>query len=275
MSANSRMAWYHATEEPEMQETQSVSPYQRRPALARWLAVLVLLLTLTVGLRMTIFNATYTAGVVSRSTTGEKVINQLNDELQSYGISGSPITTSLAQPYLAMGVAQLYGQTPTTSVDDTDLSSAVSSQAVTMGTTASNRVISRIAKQAGKLAKTAFGTPAMKQAAIKIQFAQKVNLWVMIATLLLLVVTFFYALSVHHVFASLGPGLTLGGLLTTIAGAVSYVGLPLVVTSSSQTVAALLTTIGHNGLAVIIFMGIAEIIVGLVVLLGHRTFRNA
>ncbi len=133
MSANSRMARYHATEEPEIQETQSVSPYQRRPALARWLAVLVLLLTLTVGLRMTVFNATYTAGVVSRSTTGEKVINQLNDELQSYGISGSPITTSLAQPYLAMGVAQLYGQTPTTSVDDADLSSAVSSQAVTMG----------------------------------------------------------------------------------------------------------------------------------------------
>ncbi|MCF7523429.1 hypothetical protein L3X07_09560 [Levilactobacillus brevis] len=90
-----------------------------------------------------------------------------------------------------------------------------------------------------------------------------------------LIVTFFYALSVHHVFASLGPGLTLGGTLTTIAGAVSYVGLPLVVTSSSQTVAALLTTIGHNGLAVIIFMGIAEMIVGLVVLLGHRTFRNA
>ncbi|MCF7523428.1 hypothetical protein L3X07_09555 [Levilactobacillus brevis] len=53
-----------------------------------------------------------------------------------------------------------------------------------MGTTASNRVISRIAKQAEKLAKAAFGTPAMKQAAIKVQFAQKVNLWVMIATLL-------------------------------------------------------------------------------------------
>ncbi|MCT3569368.1 hypothetical protein EFS18_06015, partial [Levilactobacillus brevis] len=86
VSANSRMARYHATEEPEIQETQSASSYQRRPALARWLALLILLLTLTLGLKITVFNATYTAGVVSRSTTGEMVINQLNDELQSYGI---------------------------------------------------------------------------------------------------------------------------------------------------------------------------------------------
>ncbi|AYM03500.1 hypothetical protein [Levilactobacillus yiduensis] len=274
MSQNSRMARYHANEEPEPQQ-QPASPtaYQRRPALARWVAFLLLLLTVTVGLRLTVFNANYTAGVVSRSSYGEKVINHLNDDLENLGISGAPITSGVAQPYLAVGVAQLYGETAT-AVGTTDLSAAVSSQAQALGVTASSKLLSQVSQEAQKRAKAAFNTPAMQQAAIQIQRAKKLNFWAMLAAVLLLIVTFFYALSVHHVFGSLGPGLALGGLLTVLVGVGGYFLLPFVLTGTSQMVNNLLTAIGRSGLGVIMFAGAAEIIIGGLVLLGHRTFRR-
>ncbi|TGD19289.1 hypothetical protein [Levilactobacillus suantsaiihabitans] len=276
MSENSRMARYHANEEPAPQQ-QSAPPatgYQRRPALARWVAFLILLLTVTVGLRVTVFNATYTAGVVSRSSFGEKIINRLNDDLQNLGVAGAPITSSIAQPYLAVGVAQLYGDTTSASVDTSELTTAVSSQAQAMGVTASSKLIASMATTAQKRAKAAFNTSAMSQAAVQVQRARKLNFWVMLAALMLMVVTFFYALSVRHVFASLGPGLALGGLLTGLVGLAGYFGLPLVLSGNSQAVNQLLTTIGRSGLGVVMFAGVAEVVVGLLVLLGHHTFRQ-
>lgn len=226
------------------------------------------------GLRLTVFNANYTAGVVSRSSYGEKVINRLNDDLENLGISGAPITSGVAQPYLAIGVAELYGDTTTTTVDGTDLSAAVSSQAQAMGVTASSKLLRQIGQEAQKRVKAAFNTTAMQQAAIQVQRAKKLNFWLMLAAVMLLVVTFFYALSVHHVFASLGPGLALGGLLSGLVGLGGYFFLPFVLTGTSQTVNNLLTAIGRSGLGVIMFAGAAEIIVGGLVLLGHRTFRR-
>lgn len=275
MSENSRMARYHSEEEPEPQQpVAQPSGYHRRPALARWVAFLVLLLTVSAGLKLTVFNATYTAGVVSRSTVGEKILNHVNDDLQNLGVSGAPITSSMIQPYLEVGVDQLYGKTDTETIDTSELATAISSQATTMGVTATSGMTTSIAKQAKKRTQAAFSTTAMSQAATKVQMAQKIDLWVLIGTGLLLIVTFFYALGVHHVFGSLGPGLALGGLLTALIGTGSYLLLPSVITSTSQKVANMLTTIGHSGLGVVIFAGVAEVVIGLVVLLGHRTFRN-
>ncbi|WP_125583851.1 hypothetical protein [Levilactobacillus cerevisiae] len=279
MSENSRMARYHSDEEPEPQQQQQAAPqpagtYQRRPALARWVAFLILLLTVSAGLKLTVFNATYTAGVVSRSTAGEKIINHVNDDLQNLGVSGAPVTASIMQPYLEVGVAQLYGQTADVTVDTTELATAISTQAQTMGVTATSGMTTAIAKQAKKRAKAAFNTTAMSQAAVQVQRAQKIDFWVLLATVLLLIVTFFYAMSVHHIFASLGAGLTLGGLLTGAVGIGGYFLLPYLITSTSRLTANLLTTIGRSGLGVVIFAGVAEIVVGLVVMLGHRTFRK-
>ncbi|GEO70792.1 hypothetical protein [Levilactobacillus acidifarinae] len=274
MSAESRMARYHFADEEPPQQQPELTTYQRRPALARWGAFLVLLLTITVGLKLTVFNATYTAGVVSRSTVGEKVINRLNNDLSDLGVTGSPVTTSVIQPYLAQGITQLYGQS-TTTVDSTELTNAISAQASSAGVTASSALTTQVAKQAQKLVTQAFQTSAMQVAAARLQRARQLNFYILVATLLLLVVTAIYALSVHHFLGSLGPSLALGGVLTIVVGLVSWLGLPLVVTSTTGSVTALLTSIGHSSLGVIMFVGGAELILGLLVLLGHRTFRRS
>lgn len=276
MSDNSRMARYHSADQPAPQQPPkgSQSTYQRRPALARWVAILVLLLTLTLGLKITVFNANYTAGVVSRSTTGQKVINQLNNELESIGISGNPVTSGIAQPYLAQGVAQLYGESATTTVDSTALANAMSAQAQTVGVTVTSTMTAAIAKEARQAAKAAFTTPAMTQASAKIQKLKRLNFLILMGSLLLALVTAIYAFSVHHVMASLGPGMTLGGLLTGLLGAAGYYFLPLVVPTASATVTNLVTTVGRSGLEVVIFAGVVEIVLGLLIMLGHRTFRK-
>lgn len=277
MNENSRMARYHSAEReeaPQRPEDNAPQTYQRRPALARWVAVLVLLFTVTIGLKITIFNANYTAGVVSRSSVGQKVINQLNNELESLGVSGSPVTSGIAQPYLAQGIAQLYGETDTATVDSTELATAISTQAQTMGVTATTAMTTAIAKQAQKVAKATFATPAMTQAAVKIQMAKTLDFWLLIATGLLAIVTVFYAFSVRHVMASLGPGMALGGVLTGIVGAAGYYLLPTLIPTASATVTRLVTTVGRSGIEVIIFAGVVEIVLGLLVMLGHRTFRK-
>lgn len=277
MNENSRMARYHSAEReeaPQRPEDNAPQTYQRRPALARWVAVLVLLFTVTIGLKITIFNANYTAGVVSRSSVGQKVINQLNNELESLGVSGSPVTSGIAQPYLAQGIAQLYGETDTATVDSTELATAISTQAQTMGVTAATAMTTAIAKQAQKVAKATFATPAMTQAAVKIQMAKTLDFWLLIATGLLAIVTVFYAFSVRHVMASLGPGMALGGVLTGIVGAAGYYLLPTLIPTASATVTRLVTTVGRSGIEVIIFAGVVEIVLGLLVMLGHRTFRK-
>lgn len=271
------MARYHSAEReeaPQRPEDNAPQTYQRRPALARWVAVLVLLFTVTIGLKITIFNANYTAGVVSRSSVGQKVINQLNNELESLGVSGSPVTSGIAQPYLAQGIAQLYGETDTATVDSTELATAISTQAQTMGVTATTAMTTAIAKQAQKVAKATFATPAMTQAAVKIQMAKTLDFWLLIATGLLAIVTVFYAFSVRHVMASLGPGMALGGVLTGIVGAAGYYLLPTLIPTASATVTRLVTTVGRSGIEVIIFAGVVEIVLGLLVMLGHRTFRK-
>lgn len=275
MSANSRMERYHSADREPQEQPQAPKTYRRRPALARWVGLLVALLTLTVGLKFTAFNATYTAGVVSRSTVGEKVINRLNNELSDIGITGDPVTTSLVQPYLAQGIRQIYGQ-QTTTVDSTDLANAISAQASSMGTTASTTLTQSLTKRAQKLVDQAFGTTAMQTAAGKLQQAMRLNQWIMIGVGLLLVVTMIYAIGVHHFLGSLGPGLALGGLLTAILGALGWlVGLPLAVATVTGTGKRLLLAVGHGSLGVVIFLGVAEIVLGLLVLLGHRTFRNS
>ena len=276
MSENTRMARYHSAESeaPQRPEENAPQPYQRRPALARWVAILVLLFTVTIGLKITVFNANYTAGVVSRSNVGQKVINQLNNKLESLGVNGSPVTSGIAQPYLAQGIAQLYGDTATTTVDTTELATAISTQAQTVGVTASTAMTTAIAKEAQKLAKATFATPAMTQAALKIQKAKTADFWLLIATALLTIVTVFYAFSVHHVMASLGPGLALGGLLTAIVGAAGYFLLPTLIPMAGATVTSLVTTVGRSGIAVIIFAGGVEIVLGLLIMLGHHTFRK-
>ncbi|KJW11968.1 hypothetical protein VC81_12185 [Levilactobacillus spicheri] len=275
MSANSRMERYHSADREPQEQPQAPKTYRRRPALARWVGLLVALLTLTVGLKFTAFNATYTAGVVSRSTVGEKVINRLNNELSDIGITGDPVTTSLVQPYLAQGIRQIYGQ-QTMTVDSTDLANAISAQASSMGTTASTTLTQSLTKRAQKLVDQAFGTTAMQTAAGKLQQAMRLNQWIMIGVGLLLVVTMIYAIGVHHFLGSLGPGLALGGLLTAILGALGWiVGLPLAVATVTGTGKSLLLAVGHGSLGVVIFLGVAEIVLGLLVLLGHRTFRNS
>ncbi|NLR31168.1 hypothetical protein [Levilactobacillus tujiorum] len=276
MSDNSRMARYHSADQPAPQQPPKGSQptYQRRPALARWVAILVLLLTLTLGLKITVFNANYMAGVVSRSTTGQKVINQLNNELESIGISGNPVTSGIAQPYLAQGVAQLYGESATTTVDSTALANAMSAQAQTVGVTVTSTMTAAIAKEARQAAKAAFTTPAMTQASAKIQKLKRLNFLILMGSLLLALVTAIYAFSVHHVMASLGPGMTLGGLLTGLLGAAGYYFLPLVVPTASATVTNLVATVGRSGLEVVIFAGVVEIVLGLLIMLGHRTFRK-
>lgn len=276
MSENTRMARYHSAEPeaPQEPEQNVPQPYQRRPVLARWVAVLVVLFTVTIGLKITVFNANYTAGVVSRSSVGQKVINQLNNELESLGVSGSPVTSGIAQPYLAQGIAQLYGDTATSTVDSTELATAISTQAQTVGVTATTAMTSAIAKEAQKVAKATFATPAMTQAALKIQKAKTLDFWLLVATGLLTIVTVFYAFSVRHVMASLGPGLALGGLLTGILGAAGYFLLPALIPTASATVTHLVTTVGRSGIEVVIFAGVVEIVLGLLVMLGHRTFRK-
>lgn len=276
MSENSRMARYHSDEleNPQQQPQKPQQTYQRRPALARWVAVLVMLFTLSIGLKVTVFNANYTAGVVSRSNVGQKVINQLNNELESLGVSGSPVTSGIAQPYLAQGVAQLYGETATTTIDNTELTTAISTQAQTMGVTATAGMTTALVKEAKKVVQAAFSTPAMTQVSAKIQKAKTLDFWLMIATVLLAIITVMYAFSVHHVMASLGPGLALGGLLTGIIGAASYYLLPTLIPASTATVTSMITTVGRSGIGVIIFAGVAEIVLGLLVMLGHRTFRK-
>ncbi|HIW71832.1 MAG TPA: hypothetical protein H9875_04310 [Candidatus Levilactobacillus faecigallinarum] len=278
MSANSRMERYHSAEldagDRQPAPQQQHPTYQRRPGLAKWVALLVAVLTLTIGLRLTAFNASYTAGVVSRSAVGEKVINRLNNDLSDLGITGDPVTASLAQPYLAQGINQLYGKA-TTSVDATELANAISAQASSMGTTASTTLTTAMAKTAQKLVKQAFNTTAMQAAAVRLQRAMKVNLWVMIGVSLLLVVTLIYAVGMHHFLGSLGPGLALGGLLVIVIGIFAWLlGVPLLTAGTTGAVNSVLTTIGHSSLGVVIFGGVAEVVLGLLVLLGHRTFRN-
>ncbi|QMU07880.1 hypothetical protein H3M12_10630 [Levilactobacillus suantsaii] len=274
VSENTRMARYHPTEPKQAPDPQPQATYQRRPALGRWLAVLVLLLTVTVGLKLTVFNATYTAGVVSRSTVGERVINRLNNKLSDLGVTGNPVTASVAQPYLAMGVAQLYGQSAN-SVDATELTSAIETQASTDGVSASTSLTKSIAQRAEKLVTKTFNTTAMQTAASQLQWARQLNFYVLVAALLLTAVTVGYALSVHHFWAGLGPGLTLGGLLAVIVGVVGWFILPVMLPNTTTTVTHLLTSIGHSGLGVLIFVGGGEIVLGLLALLGHRTFRSA
>lgn len=276
MSANSRMARYHSeeAENPQPQASPNQNGYQRRPALARWVAVLITLLTITVGLRFTVFNANYTAGVISRDSAGQKVVNDLNNDLLSLGISGNPVTSGLVQPYLEQGIAEIYGESGAT-VDDTDLKAAIAAQAQAMGVTASDSLQTSLAKQAQKTVKQAVQTDTMMAAGAKIRRARQLDLWVIVAVAMLLIVTTVYAFSVHHVFGSLGPGLAVGGLLTIILGAVGYFGLPVVLAGMASAVRTAATTVGHSGLGVIIFIGAAEIVLGLLVLLGHRTFRKS
>ncbi|KRL93243.1 hypothetical protein FD28_GL001489 [Levilactobacillus hammesii DSM 16381] len=276
VSENSRMARYHSDEpeNPRQQPQEPQQTYQRRPALARWVAILVMLFTLSIGLKVTVFNANYTAGVVSRSDVGQKVVNQLNNELESLGVSGNPVTSGIVQPYLAQGVAQLYGETSTTTIDNTELTNAISTQAQTMGVTATAGMTTALVKEAKKVVQAAFSTSAMSQASAKIQKAKTLDFWLMIATVLLAIVTVIYAFSVHHVMASLGPGLAVGGLLTGVIGAVGYYLLPSLVPTSTATVTSMITTVGRSGIGVIIFAGVAEIVLGLLVMLGHRTFRT-
>ncbi|WP_125573442.1 hypothetical protein [Levilactobacillus huananensis] len=275
MSANSRMARYHSeeVENPQPQASPNQNGYQRRPALARWVAILMMLLTITVGLRFTVFNANYTAGVVSRDATGQRVINDLNNDLLSLGISGNPVTSGLVQPYLEQGIAEIYGETATT-VDNTDLKAAIAAQAQAMGVTASDSLQTSLANQAQKTVKKAVQTEGMMAAGAKIQRARKIDLWAIVAVVMLLIVTTVYAFSVHHVFGSLGPGLTVGGVLTIILSVAGYFGLPVVLGGMNATVQTTVMTVGHSGLGVIIFIGAAEIVLGLLVLLGHRTFRK-
>lgn len=276
MSANSRMARYHSeeAENPQPQASPNQNGYQRRPALARWVAVLIMLLTITVGLRFTVFNANYTAGVISRDSTGQKVVNDLNNDLLSLGISGNPVTSGLVQPYLEQGIAEIYGESGAT-VDDTDLKAAIAAQAQAMGVTASDSLQTSLAKQAQKTVKQIVQTDTMMAAGTKIRRARQLDLWVIVAVAMLLIVTTVYAFSVHHVFGSLGPGLAVGGLLTIILGAAGYFGLPVVLAGMTSVVRATATMVGHSGLGVIIFIGAAEIVLGLLVLLGHRTFRKS
>ena len=273
---NSRMQRYHSAEpEPQPQKVTPRQPYQRRPGLARWVAILIALLTLTLGLKVTAFNATYTAGVVSRSAVGEKVINRLNNDLSDLGITGDPVTTSLIQPYLAQGVDQLYGR-ETSTIDATALANAISAQASSMGTTASTTLTKSLTTQAQKLVTKAFNTTAMQATATRLQWAMRVNFWVMVAVSLLLVVTVIYAAGMHHFLGSLGPGLAVGGILTALLGGASWLFvLPLVTVGTSGTVLHLLNAIGHGSLSVIIFAGIVEIVLGLLVMMGHRTFRQS
>lgn len=276
MSANSRMARYHSeeAENPQPQASPNQNGYQRRPALARWVAVLIMLLTITVGLRFTVFNANYTAGVISRDSTGQKVVNDLNNDLLSLGISGNPVTSGLVQPYLEQGIAEIYGESGAT-VDDTNLKAAIAAQAQAMGVTASDSLQTSLAKQAQKTVKQTVQTDTMMAAGTKIRRARQLDLWVIVAVAMLLIVTTVYAFSVHHVFGSLGPGLAVGGLLTIILGAAGYFGLPVVLAGMTSAVRATATMVGHSGLGVIIFIGAAEIVLGLLVLLGHRTFRKS
>ncbi|WP_125685645.1 hypothetical protein [Levilactobacillus fujinensis] len=273
MHTTSRMERYHSAEQEDPQQP-SPTKYQRRPALGRWVAFLILLLTVAVGLRLTLFNANYVAGVVSRSTTGEKVMANVNSDLDDLGVSGDPVTAAVIQPYLEQGIAQLYGQSATTP-DSSALSTAITTQAQTLGVTASATLVNKIANQAQKRAVAAFKTPAMQTVGWKIQRAQRLDFWLLVATLLLLVVTTIYALGVHHFFGSLGPGLTLGGFMGAIVGVVGFLVAPAVVTATTTTLTSLLTSVIRSGLGVIIFAGAAEFVIGLVVLLGHRTFRKS
>lgn len=275
MSANSRMERYHSTREAPTPQPQASQPYRRRPALARWVALLIALLTLTVGLKLTVFNASYTAGVVSRSSTGEKVMNRVNNGLTDLGISGDPVSATLIQPYLAQGIAQLYGQS-TATVDDTALANAIQSQASSVGVTASTTLTRKLTQRVQKLATQAFTTSAMQTAATRVQWAMRLNWLVMIAVVLLSIVTVIYAAGVHHFLASLGPGLALGGGLTMVLSGLGwFVGLPMVTAALSGPVASLSTTVGQSGLGVILFAGAAEVVLGFLVLLGHRTFRRS
>jgi len=269
----SRMERYHSAESEEPQQPRPTN-YQRRPALGRWAAFLVLLLTVAVGLRLTLFNPNYVAGVVSRSTTGEKVMANVNSDLDDLGVSGDPITAAVIQPYLEQGIAQLYGQS-TTTPDSSALSSAITTQAQTLGITASAALVDKVANQAEKRAVAAFQTPTMQTVGWKIQRAQRLDFWLLVATLLLLVVTTIYAFGVHHFFGSLGPGLTLGGIMAAIVGVVGFLVAPAVVTATTTTLTSLVTSVIRSGLGVVIFAGAAEFIIGLVVLLGHRTFRKS
>lgn len=273
LKTESRMERYHFADERPTQQPSKPKPYQRRPTLARWGALLVCLLTLTLGLKLTVFNATYTAGVVSRSTVGERVINRLNNHLNDLGITGNPVTTSVIQPFLAQGVAQLYGETAATA-DATELTSAISAQASSDGVSASQALTTKVAKQAQKLVTKTFKTTAMQTAATTLTRARQLNFYVLVAVLLLLVVTVIYAFGVHHILASLGPSLTLGGLLAIIVGGIGWFSLPILLPATTTGVTQMLTAIGHSSLGVVIFVGGIEIVLGLLMLLGHRTFRD-
>lgn len=274
LETQSRMSRYHSDEEPEApQQPAPTKSYQRRPGLARWLALLFAVLTITLGLRFTAFNATYTAGVVSRSSVGEKIINRLNDDLDSYGVSGSPVTTSVAEPFIAQGVERLYGQS-VTAIDTTDLAAAIKTQAAQTGVTASDKFINRVSQDAQKQTKSTLNASAMMAAMIKVQLARRVNYWLMLASALLAVVTLIYAVGMHHFLGSLGPGLTLGGLLAGLVSTGGFFFAPFAITSTSEVATTLMTTVARSGLSVVIFIGVTEIVLGLLVMLGHRTFRR-
>lgn len=273
LQTESRMDRYHFADERPTQQPSEPKPYRRRPALARWGALLVGLLTLTLGLKLTVFNATYTAGVVSRATVGERVINRVNNDLNDLGITGNPVTTGVIQPFLAQGITQLYGESAST-VDTTALTSAISAQASSDGVSASQVLTSQVAKQAQKLVTKTFSTTAMQTATTTLTRARRLNFYVMVATLLLLGVTVVYAFGIHHVLASLGPSLALGGLLAMVVGGIGWVSLPILLPTTTASVTQMLTAMGHSSLGVVIFAGGIEIVLGLLALLGHRTFRD-
>lgn len=272
MEIQSRMARYHA-DEATPQQSGPTTTYQRRPGLDRWLALLLAVLTLTLGLRFTVFNASYTAGVVSRSSVGEKVINRLNDDLEELGVTGSPVTPGIAEPFLAQGIERLYGQ-PVIAVDTTDLTTAIKTQAAQTGVTASDSLTKRVSQAAQRQTRATLNSASMLAAMTRVQLLQKLNLWIMIASALLAIVTLIYAVGMHHFLGSLGPALSVGGFL---AGLVSTGGLflvPFVMTSTSKLATQLMSTVSRSGLSVIIFVGVVEIVLGLLVMLGHRAFRR-
>ncbi|MFC6275650.1 hypothetical protein ACFQET_09070 [Levilactobacillus tangyuanensis] len=274
METQSRMARYHSDEDEEpSQQPAPTTEYQRRPGLDRWLALLFAILTITLGLRFTVFNASYTAGVVSRSSVGEKVINRLNDDLEELGVTGSPVSASIAEPFLAQGIERLYGQSVTT-VDTTDLTTAIKTQAAQTGVTASESFTKRISQDAQKLTKATLNSATMTAAMARVQLIRRLNLWLMIASALLAVVTLIYAVGVHHFLGSLGPGLSVGGLLTGLVSTGAFFLAPFAIVSTSTLATHLMTPVARSGLSVLIFVGVAEIVLGLLVMLGHRTFRR-
>ncbi|PWF99601.1 hypothetical protein DCM90_09170 [Levilactobacillus bambusae] len=241
------------------------------------MALVVALMTITSCLQVTIFNEDFTASAISRSGIGSSIATDLNNELSNYGVSQNVVTSDSLQPVIKAEITALYSEDGSTSLS-TAVSQVITKQAESHNLNLPGTATDVLAKKATSLISAKIGGDRLEQLAPEFQQLRHMNMMLLAASAIFLVLLVIVALAEHHFFGALGPGLFFGGLLVSLGGGFAYLIEPSVVsgmfTDAQTLILNTLNTVIISSIVTLLFVGIIEMVIGLVTLVGHHVFAK-